>query len=113
MTSLQASAFDNASDCCHLYNMPGALLQRSRVKLSDNRFADIVIWQFPEPEPESGSRHSFKYRLALVIDEVCVLRYDNESGKGDHKHVGAREVFYPFTTLDQLVDDFWADVAQL
>jgi hypothetical protein len=51
--------------------------------------------------------------LALVIDEVCVPRYDNESGKGDHKHVGAREVSYSFKTLDQLVDDFWADVAQL
>jgi hypothetical protein len=60
-----------------------------------------------------GSRHSFKYRLALVIDEVCVLRYDNESGKGDHKHLGADEVVYRFTALDQLVDDFWADVAQL
>lgn len=91
--------------------MPAALLLRSRVKLSDNRFADIVIRQLPEPAP--GSRYSFKYRFALVIDEVCVLRYDNESGKGDHKHVGAREVAYAFRTLDQLVDDFWADVARL
>ncbi len=91
--------------------MSAALLLRSRVKLSDNRFADIVIWQLPEPA--HGSRHSFKYRLAFVIDDVCVLRYDNASGKGDHKHVGAREVSYPFTTLDQLVDDFWADVARL
>jgi hypothetical protein len=90
--------------------MPNPLLQRSRVKLGNNRFAEIVIWRLPAPVP--GSRHSFKYRLALVIDEVCVLRYDNESGKGDHKHLGADEVAYRFTTLDQLVDDFWADVAQ-
>jgi hypothetical protein len=88
-----------------------ALLQKSRVKLSDNRFADIVIWQLPAPA--SGSPHAFKYRLALVVDEVCVLRYDNEAGKGDHKHLGAREVPYNFTTLDQLVDDFWADVTRL
>ena len=91
--------------------MPAALLQKSRVKLSDNRFADIVIWQLPTPV--SGSPHPFKYRLALVVDETCVLRYDNEAGKGDHKHLGAREVPYNFTTLDQLVDDFWADVADL
>lgn len=91
--------------------MPATLLQRSRVKLSDNRFVEIVIWQLPAPV--LGSHHAFKYRLALVIDEVCVLRYDNESGKGDHKHLVAREVPYRFTTLDQLVDDFWADVAQL
>jgi hypothetical protein len=42
-----------------------------------------------------------------------VLRYDNEAGKGDHKHLGARELPYKFTTLNQLVDDFLADVARL
>lgn len=42
-----------------------------------------------------------------------MLRYDNEAGKGDHKHLGEREVPYTFTTLDQLVDDFLADVARL
>lgn len=60
-----------------------------------------------------GSEHSFKYRLACIVDDVCLLRYDNEAGKGDHKHLGAREVPYVFTTLDQLVEDFWADVARL
>lgn len=91
--------------------MKAGLLQKSRVKLSPHSFADIVIWQVPVSVP--GSLHSFKYRLALVVDGVCVMRYDNESGKGDHKHLGEREVPYRFTTLDQLVDDFWADVAPL
>ena len=72
--------------CCYHYNMKAALLQKSRVKLGDNRFADIVIWQVPVSVP--GSLHSFKYRLALVVDGVCAMRYDNESGKGDHKHLG-------------------------
>jgi hypothetical protein len=36
-----------------------------------------------------GSRHQYKYRLVLVVNDDCVLRYDNEAGKGDHKHVGA------------------------
>jgi len=53
------------------------------------------------------------HRLALVVDGVCVMRYDNEFGKGDHKHLGDQEVSYCFTTLDQRVDDFWADIAQL
>ena len=64
----------------------------------------MVIWKLPKSVP--GSLHGFKYRLAFVIDEVCVLRFDNESGKGDHKHVGAQEVPYPFTSLAQLVTDF-------
>lgn len=91
--------------------MKAELLQKSRVKLSPHRFADIVIWQVPASVP--GSTHGFKYRLALVVEGVCAMRYDNEAGKGDHKHLGEREVAYRFTTLDQLVDDFWADVATL
>ena len=38
------------------------------------------------------------------------LRYDNEAGKGDHKHVGEREVPYCFTDLATLQADFWKDV---
>jgi hypothetical protein len=48
--------------------------------------------------------------LALVVDGVCVLRYDNEAGKGDHKHVGTEEAGYRFIGLEDLVDDFWQDV---
>jgi hypothetical protein len=41
---------------------------------------------------------------------VCVLRFDNETGKGDHKHAGEREVAYAFKDLDQLVTDFWNEI---
>jgi len=54
-----------------------------------------------------GSRHGFKYRLALVADGSCVLRYDNEAGKGD---LGDVQVPYRFRGLDGLQADFWADV---
>jgi len=30
--------------------------------------------------------------------------------RGDHKHLGANEVPYTFTTLAQLVTDFWNEV---
>ncbi|MFA7280405.1 MAG: DUF6516 family protein [Sterolibacterium sp.] len=39
-----------------------------------------------------------------------MLRFDNESGKGDHIHRDEVEVPYIFTTLEQLLADFWADV---
>jgi len=58
-----------------------------------------------------GSRHRFKYRLALVRDGVCMLRYDNEAGKGDHRHFGNTEERYAFTDTDTLLADFWRDVA--
>jgi hypothetical protein len=38
------------------------------------------------------------------------MRYDNETGKGDHKHIGDQEVPYEFADLDRLLEDFWADV---
>jgi hypothetical protein len=41
-----------------------------------------------------------------------MLRFDNETGKGDHKHVGEKEIFYTFETLAQRVDDFLTDVNQ-
>ena len=84
------------------------LLLRERSVISPSVFVEIVIWRVPSPL--RGSNHTFKYRLALVTNEVCVLRYDNEAGKGDHKHIDGEEVSFPFTTIEQLVDDFWRDV---
>ena len=58
------------------------------------------------------STTGISWKSRHVVNEVCVLRYDNEAGKGDHKHVGAVEVPYSFTTTDQLLEDFWNDVDQ-
>ena len=40
---------------------------------------------------------------------ICVLRYDNEAGKGDHKHIGGREYPYAFSDIETLQVDFWMD----
>ena len=84
-----------------------ALLIRRREVLRRGTFAEIVVWRLPRRLP--GSAHGYKYRLALVDQGDCVLRYDNESGKGDHRHVGDREWPYTFVTIEQLLDDFDAD----
>ena len=83
-------------------------LLRERRVVSEGAFVELVVWQVPSPVP--GSAHAFKYRLAFVVDGICVLRYDNEAGKGDHKHLGAVEVPYRFTTPTRLLADFWSDV---
>ncbi|MDR2012240.1 MAG: DUF6516 family protein [Rhodanobacter sp.] len=90
--------------------MKAALLQKERIHLGGDRFVDVVIWAVPAPV--TPSLHRFKYHLAYVVNETCVVRYDNERGKGDHKHRNGVEMVYAFTTLDKLIDDFWADVAQ-
>ena len=76
--------------------------------LSENTFVEMVVWRVSSPL--ASSCHDFKYRLALVVNGNCVLRYDNESGKGDHKHIGDDEIPYIFTTPEALLEDFWNDV---
>jgi len=71
-------------------------------------FVEIVIWQLPEPVPPSG--HSYKYRLAYVVEGKRLVGYDNERGKGDHKHLNEHEAPYRFVNPQQLMADFMADV---
>lgn len=88
--------------------MNAILLLRERLILSETAFVEVVVWRVPEPV--RGSLHDFKYRLAYVRSGICLLRYDNEAGKGDHRHLGTEETGYRFTTLDALQADFWADI---
>ncbi|MDX2224191.1 MAG: DUF6516 family protein [Rhodospirillaceae bacterium] len=85
--------------------MKAELLIDVRIALAEDRFAEITIWKLPKPV--AASRHFYKYRLAYVVDEICAVRFDNEAGKGDHKHVDEVESPYRFTTPETLVDDFW------
>lgn len=77
---------------------------RRRVSLTEASFLEIVVWRVPVPV--RGSKHGFKCRLAYVVEGKCVLRYGNEAGKGDHRHVGSSETAYQFTTVDKLLADF-------
>ena len=90
--------------------MKAVLLLDQRDQLAENAFAEMRLWRVPEAVP--GSAHDLKYALAYVVDGICVLRYDNEAGKGDHRHLGTVEMPYRFTTMAQLLADFWNDVDQ-
>ena len=91
-------------------NMKATELLRTRVALSEGAFAEMVLWHVPKPVP--GSAHMFKYRLAYVVEGRCVIRLDNESGKGDHRHFNAKERPYTFETPEKLIADFQTDIAR-
>jgi hypothetical protein len=91
-------------------NMPAELLLDERHILGEAAFAEIVVWRVPRSV--RGSTHEYRYRLALVIDGECVLRYDNEAGKGDHRHVHNEEHEYRFKDTERLLADFWKDVEE-
>ncbi len=88
--------------------MKAGLLLDERHVLAERVFVEIVVWRLPRPA--RGTAHPFKYRLALIENGVCVLRYDNEAGKGDHRHAGKVEKPYDFISPEALLADFWADV---
>jgi len=83
------------------------LVQR-RVVVATDAFAELVIWRVAEPL--APSRHRFKYRLAYVVGGECVVLYDNERGKGDHRHFGRTQRPYRFVSADRLMADFGADM---
>jgi len=70
-------------------------LARAKEVRDDGSIIEIVIWQLPEPL--APSTHTYKYRLYFGSAGVSRVRYDNERGKGDHRHLGEDEFDYVFT----------------
>lgn len=69
---------------------------------------EMVVWRLPQPVPPS--QHAIKYRLVYLRDGERAVGYDNERGKGDHKHIDGQEFPYTFVDVQTLMDDFLADV---
>lgn len=84
--------------------MRAALLLKERIPFREDSFAEIVLWRVPTSL--QGSSHGFKYRLAFVRSGVCLVRFDNEAGKGDHRHIRGKESKYAFVSPERLVQDF-------
>jgi len=70
-----------------------------------------VLWEVPAPVPPS--EHRIKYRLVYVVNGERLVGYDNERGKGDHKHVRGVESPYPFQDVPTLIRDFLQDVKEV
>jgi Family of unknown function (DUF6516) len=85
------------------------ILHRKRV-FDDGSISEIRLWQVPSSV--RGSAHQFKYSQFYGTAGERWIGYDNEPGKGDHRHYGVREEGYSFTTPEQLMTDFLADVAE-
>ena len=78
--------------------------------LPDGAIVEMVIWQLPAPSPERP--HRLKYRLFYGRDGRRIVGYDNERGKGDHRHYDNEGSAYVFSDPDQLTRDFGADIAR-
>ena len=88
--------------------MKATLVQRHKEVLSNGDIVEWVIWRLPTPDEERPQ--GLKYRLVYIHNGVRLVGYDNERGKGDHKHIGNREHAYPFVSINRLIADFLEDV---
>jgi hypothetical protein len=89
--------------------MAARLIYRGKYIYADGAIREMVLWQLPDKSAENP--HGLKYRLYYgLADGTCIVRYDNEAGKGDHRHIGNRESAYPFRNVETLVADFLQDI---
>ncbi|MFA7242001.1 MAG: DUF6516 family protein [Sulfuricellaceae bacterium] len=90
--------------------MKATLIYQSNRTYDDGAIMEIRVWKVPQAVP--GSAHELKYRLFYGYPGRRLIGYDNERGKGDHKHLEERETLYAFESLDKLIDDFLAEVTE-
>jgi hypothetical protein len=91
--------------------MRAELLFHQRIDYDDGAIVEMILWRVPQPVPPSI--HGLKYSLFYGRAGIREIGYDNERGKGDHRHFQGNEAPYAFTTVEQLVADFWSDVHKL
>jgi len=91
--------------------MAARLIFREKHVYFDGAIVEMVIWRLPCVT--KAWPHGLKYRLYCGrSDGLCLVRYDNERGKGDHRHLPDDiEVPYTFVDVETLVADFLTDVS--
>jgi hypothetical protein len=88
--------------------MKAVLAFHDKQSLPDGSIVEMKIWQVPQPVP--GSVHTLRYSLFYGFPGKRLVGYDNERGKGNHRHIGEQEEPYAFSSAEQLIADFLADV---
>jgi hypothetical protein len=91
--------------------MKARLAFHDKQVLPDGSIVEMRIWEIQSSAP--GSRHRLKYSLFYGRPGHRLVGYDNERGKGDHRHVQSEETPYSFKSVEQLIEDFLADVRRL
>jgi Family of unknown function (DUF6516) len=84
------------------------LVYRDRVDWPDGHILEMTIWRLPAASDERP--HALKYSLFYGQPGERIIGYDNEAGKGDHRHFRGDEGDYVFRDVETLMADFLADV---
>lgn len=90
--------------------MPARIIFRDKYIYADKAIREMIIWRLPYTDSEP---YDFKYLLMYGYPGKCLVRYDDERGKGDHRHDGDREEAYTFIPVEQLIQDFKTDIEHM
>ncbi len=73
-----------------MFMVKAVLIHRSKISYPDGAIREMVVWQLPQSGKDHlhGVKYRFYYGLA---DGTCLLKYDNERGKGDHTNIQANK----------------------
>ena len=88
--------------------MRAELIVHQRYTMDDGAVVEVKVWRLPAPTAERP--HGLKYSLFFGRPGSRIVSYDNETGKGDHRHYRGAERPYRFTTFAALFADFWRHV---
>ena len=91
--------------------MKARLLFHERRLFDDGAIMELKIWRVPGAAPPT--MHGLKYSLFYGYPGRRLVGYDNERAKGDHRHLGERELPYAFVSVERLVADFLDDVRRI
>lgn len=88
--------------------MKAVLITQFKDIAANGDIIEMVVWHVPTPVPPTT--HHYKYRLVYIVDNKRVVGFDNERGKGDHKHWNDAEYPYAFNNIETLIEDFLLEV---
>lgn len=92
--------------------MKARLIYREKLIYENGGIREMVLWQLPGRTAQKP--YGLKYRLYYGLpDGTCVVLYDNETGKKDHRHFRGQEKSYPFRGVEALVADFLEDIEKV
>ena len=70
--------------------MKAELILRQKEILDNGLVISMTVWKLPESNAERP--HGIKYSFHCgTLDGKTIVRYDNEHGKGDHRHYDAEK----------------------
>ncbi len=77
---------------------------------ADGSIIQTTVWKISTPVPPTT--HGFKYRRVYSAGGMQIVGFDNERGKGDHRHSDGKESICEFFDLNQLIEGFIVEVGK-